>query len=332
MKYEKFRFVECEFCIESLLAHAAWTTRDRVTTNDESLGLDHMRAFIAVIETGSQVRAAKRLRVAQTTVCRHIERVQQHFGGGLFEAGASGPLSTRGVLVEQSLRTAMATLSRARDWLAAERPVLRIGFIRPMRPLVERALRGQLSSRQAQGFEVRLFELPADAQAHALERRELDIAISYNGDFAGRDGIEASLVTEEPFALVIPDRAWVDGKPSRKVLSTLLYAYSPRHLSEQLNAAADKWLEQNGLDPSRRVECALGTEIMAYAGAGHGFGFLPALWSLASHDGVVFAPIDFAATARIAAYSLQHVKPWVTELRERLSAAARAALDDFRRK
>src|SRR5215475_782568 len=92
-------------------------------TNADSLGLDHMRSFIAVVETGSQVRAAKRLRVAQTTVSRHIDRVQEHFGGGLFEAGSSGRLSTRGLIVEQAVRAAMATLSRTRDRLALDRPV-----------------------------------------------------------------------------------------------------------------------------------------------------------------------------------------------------------------
>jgi DNA-binding transcriptional LysR family regulator len=110
-----------------------------------------------------------------------------------------------------------------------------------------------------------------------------------------------------------------------------LYAYSPRYFSERLNAAGQRWLSAHGLDPLRNVECRVGAEIIAYAGAGQGFGFLPALWSMASLDGVVFAPIEFAATAKIAAYSLQHVKPWVTELREALSSAARAALLEFRK-
>jgi DNA-binding transcriptional LysR family regulator len=301
-------------------------------TNAESLGLDHMRAFIAVVETGSQAAAARRLRAQQTTISRHIKRVQEHFGGGLFVAGASGPLTTRGLLVEQSLRAAMAELSRTRDRLAVDRPVLRIGFIRAMRPLVEKALRSQVKVHGIPAFDVRLLELSNEVQARALVRRELDIAIAYAvPELATRAGIEASLVTEEPFALVIPERAWVDGRPSLAVLAPLLYAYSPRRLSNQVAEAGERWLSDHRLEPKSTVECAMGSEIIAYAGSGYGYGFLPALWSMADHEGVVFAPVaGFSATARIAAYSLQHVSPWVTRLRENLTTAAQVALQDFR--
>lgn len=146
---------------------------DDEATNADSLGLDHLRSFIAVIETGSQMRAARRLRVAQTTISRHIERIQEHFGGGLFAAGASGPLSTRGKLVEQSVRTAMTELARTRDRLAVERPVLRIGFIRPLRPLLETALRAQAGVRGGPRFDVRLLELTGELQASALTHETL---------------------------------------------------------------------------------------------------------------------------------------------------------------
>jgi DNA-binding transcriptional LysR family regulator len=300
-------------------------------TNAESLSFDHLRSFIAVVDAGNQSRAARRLRVAPATVLRHIERVQEHFGGGLFEAGSSGRLSARGQLVEQSVRVAMAELTRTRDRLALDRPVLRVGFIRPMRPLVARALRSHGKAPGATPFDVRLLELTAEAQARALELRELDIAISYaTADFEGRGGLEASMVTEEPFALVIPERALVKGKPSIAALGPLLYAHSPHRFSSQLAKAEREWLRAHRLEPARTIECELGSEIVAYAGAGEGYGFLPALWSIADHDGVVFAPIDFGTVARIAAYSLEHVTPWVTEFRDHLSAAARAALRDFR--
>jgi DNA-binding transcriptional LysR family regulator len=305
--------------------------RDNHANNAESLSLDHLRAFIAVVETGSQIRAAKRLRIGQPTVSRHIDRVQEHFGGGLFEAGASGPLSTRGLLVEQSVRAAIAELSRTRQRLAVDRPVLRIGFMRPVRPLIESALRNQARPHGVPRFDVRLLELTADMQARALARRELDIAISYAiPELAARAGIEESPVTEQPFALVVPERACVRGKLSVAALSTLVYVQSPARMSQVLADAGQQWLTQKRLTPARIVECELGSEILAYAGAGHGYGFLPALWSMERHDGAVFVPVTpFAGTAKIAAYTLQHVTPWVTRLREDLSAGARAALQAF---
>jgi len=267
----------------------------------------------------------------QSTVVRHIKRVQEHFGGGLFESGGSGPLSTRGAIVEQAFRTTMVELSRTRDRLA-ERPVLRIGFIRPMRVLVQRALCERSNARGA-SFEVSLVELTTERQARALARRELDIAICYAlPEIAERSGVEESVVTEEPIALVIPERAWVRGKPALEVLSQLTYASLPRLPTRAVTRASDKWLADHELTPKRQVECALGSEVLAYAGSGYGYGFLPALWSMGDHDDVVFAPIDGGATAKIAAYSLAHVTPMVTHLRDDLSAAARAALKSIRAK
>jgi DNA-binding transcriptional LysR family regulator len=300
-------------------------------TNADSLGLDHMRAFIAVVETGSQVQAAKRLRVAQTTVCRQIERVQEHFGGGLFERGASGGLSTRGALVEQALRTAMAVLSQTRDRLALEHPVLRIGFIRPVRSLLEAALYQRTKAATGEAFEVRLLELSSERQARALANRELDIAICYAlPELAARTDIEASLVSEQPFALVIPERAFVRGKPSASVLATLDHVRLPRRYARSAADAGERWLRDHGIAPRHSLDCELGTEIVAYAAAGRGYGFLPALWSLERYRGVVFvAAPNFGVRATIAAYSLRHVRPWVTRLRQDLSAAARAALKAF---
>jgi len=177
---------------------------------------------------GSQVRAAKRLRVQQPTISRHVQRVQDHFGGGLFEAGASGKLSTRGAIVARAERVAIAELSRTCERLATDRPVLRIGFIRPVRPLIDRALRALTRLNGNAAFDVRLLELTAEAQASALVRRELDIAVSYAiPAFATAHGVEESVVTQQqPFALVIPERAWVRGKPSTAALAQLVYADS----------------------------------------------------------------------------------------------------------
>lgn len=300
-------------------------------TNADSLGLDHLHAFLAVVEAGTQVRAAKVLRLSQGTVSRRIDRLQEHFGGGLFEAGSSGPLSARGRLVEQAAHAALAELSRTKD-LLIEGPVLRVGFIHAVRPLVERALRKLVNAHRIPDFNLRLFELSTEAQERALARNELDIAVSYaTPAIAERRGIEESLVTEEPFALVLPERAWVRGKPSSAILSSLLYAHSPRRVSSQLAAAGETWLIGHRVTPKQSIECEHGTEILAYAGSGHGFGFLPALWSIERHDGVVFAPLsDFTFSVKIAAYSRAKVNPWVTRLREDLSLAARTALRDFR--
>jgi DNA-binding transcriptional LysR family regulator len=140
-------------------------------TNDESIGVEHFQAFLAVVETGSQKQAATRLRSQQPTISRRLKRVQNHFGGGLFEAGLSGPLSTRGALVEQALRAVMTELTHTRDRLLLDHPVLRIGFIRPMRALLERALRERIKVPGIPTFDVRLLEMNAELLARACSPR-----------------------------------------------------------------------------------------------------------------------------------------------------------------
>src|SRR6202008_2200356 len=129
--------------------------------------------------------------------------------------------------------------------------------------------------------------------------RELDISISYAMEgLVERDDIEQSLVSEEPFALVIPERAWVNGKLSRAVLNQLCYAHSPRRMSALLPAAATRYLRAQRLEPIEWIECEWGSEILAYAGSGYGYGFLPAFYQTAAHSGVVFVPLpDFGFTA-----------------------------------
>jgi DNA-binding transcriptional LysR family regulator len=302
-------------------------------SNADALGLDHMRAFLAVLETGSQVRAAKQLGIAQATVCRHVERVQEHFGGGLFEAGGSGRLSARGVLVEQSVRASLAELERTRERLALEGPVLRIGFIPIVRPLVEQALRRLGRVHGIPTFDVRLLELSSEQQARALVQRELDIAISYAlPELAAREGIEQTLVSEQPYVLAVPERACPRGKLARDVLATLTYVDVSRRSSQRVFDAQERWLKEHGVAPARRVTCPHGSELLAYAASGYGYGFLPALWTTASHGGIAFVPLPpSAVTVRIAAYSLAHVAPWMARLREHLSAAARVGLEELSR-
>jgi len=303
-----------------------------MTTNADSLSLDHMRAFIALVESGTQAQAAQALRppMSQATVARYVQRVQEHFGGGLLETGGRARLTARGMIVMRSLETVIAELSQARGRVACDRPLLRIGFMRIMRPTVEHALRMALSKHD--DVEVRLFELHSEPAARTLHHRELDIAVCYAFDdlFEGESDIEMSVVTDLPIALVVPERSVMRGKLSLRTLAGLDYVHAPRRFSREIADAELDWLKENGLKPKSSIECRLGTEIIAYAATGRGYGFLPALWRTTSHEGAVFVPMpSFARAARIAAYSLPHVGPWVARFREGLLRAAHLALRDF---
>lgn len=103
-------------------------TEQRARTKADALGLAHLRAFVAVVDAGTQSEAKRGLGTSQGSVARYLKRVDEHFGGGLFERARDGrlTLSTRGKLVEQSVRAALAELTRTRDRLDPSGPVLRL--------------------------------------------------------------------------------------------------------------------------------------------------------------------------------------------------------------
>ena len=56
--------------------------------------LERIRSFLAVLEAGSVNQAANRLGVAQPTLSRHIQSLEQEIGGPLFERDTRGMLPT----------------------------------------------------------------------------------------------------------------------------------------------------------------------------------------------------------------------------------------------
>lgn len=315
------------------IAHGLPTKRvgERVramATNDDSLAFAHLRTLIAVVETGSQNKAASKLDIVQSTVGKHLSRLDAYFGAALFEPGQGARLTARGKLVEKDARKLLSELERTRARVAMNRPIVRIGFNRASRPLVERALRELVPPRETSAFDVQLFELSSEAQANKLRTGELDVGVCYVLDhlFTADDQIEELKIVAEPYALVLPERAWKQAKPNLRALSSMSYTHVPRSFSRVFDDA-ERWLHEQGLAPARRIECALATEILAYAGSGRGFGFLPALWSMVPHDGVVFARVaNFRPTATIAAYWLPNQANTVKPLLNRLPKVAREGL------
>lgn len=60
----------------------------------DQISWDHYRTFLAVLDTGSLSAAARSLGLTQPTAGRHVEALEQAFGGPLFLRGAQGLLPT----------------------------------------------------------------------------------------------------------------------------------------------------------------------------------------------------------------------------------------------
>jgi DNA-binding transcriptional LysR family regulator len=54
------------------------------------LNLVHLRSFLAVVDSGSFIEAARRLALAQSTVSQHIQRLEDCIGAPLIVRGRQG--------------------------------------------------------------------------------------------------------------------------------------------------------------------------------------------------------------------------------------------------
>ncbi|KAJ02335.1 LysR family transcriptional regulator [Sulfitobacter mediterraneus] len=142
--------------------------------------LDHIPAFHAVMTSGSLSAAARDLRLAQPTVRRHIEALEQELNTQLFTRAANGLTPT--TMAETLLPLARAVLEEAaamhraasaqKDALAG---VVRITSSRVAAAHVLPPLLSQLA-KDAPGLR---FELAATDHAEDLTRRAADIALRF---------------------------------------------------------------------------------------------------------------------------------------------------------
>jgi DNA-binding transcriptional LysR family regulator len=77
----------------------------------DQISWDHYRTFLAVLDTGSLSAAARGLGLTQPTAGRHIEALEQAFGGPLFLRGAQGLLPTEKARAMHGHARSMAAMS-----------------------------------------------------------------------------------------------------------------------------------------------------------------------------------------------------------------------------
>ena len=298
-----------------------------MATNDLNLTVRQLRAFVVMADLGSQKRAAEKINVAQATLGEYLDSVSAYFGGGLLECHPRFRLLPRGVQILPDVRRLLARLEGLRDSSA----IVRVGFNRAARPLVERAL-CSLGPHQQRGFDVELSERTSASLADQLHTGELDVCICYalRGKFHSADKVRRVDITTQAIALVTPAGAWQRKRLDPRALTELAYVHVPRSFSDSLLEHQEHWLGHCKLNPRRRIECAYATEIIAYASSGCGYGFLPALWSMTPHAGAVFTPVKgFAFRATISAYFRSRREPILQPLLAALADAAKAGLHGF---
>lgn len=167
-----------------------------------------LRTFLAVMEEGSVNRAAQRLGVAQPTISRQIQALEQEVGGQLFERGAWGVRPTD---LGFKLREEMAPVLREYDRAWAEvtanaqgrHTQLRIGYLglaaaRFLNPALTR-LRAEFPA-----LKLWLFDQTPGEQLEALREGKLDVALIGQEGAAMADDFHQRKVAQLGVCVVMP--------------------------------------------------------------------------------------------------------------------------------
>jgi DNA-binding transcriptional LysR family regulator len=170
------------------------------------MDIELARTFVEIVSTGSFIKAADRLHVAQTTVSARVRLLEQQLGRPLFVRNKAGATLTPAG--EQFLRFAPAFIQlwqRARHQVAVpegHRAVLTVGSeVSLWQPILLDWVRKMRHSHPDIALRVHV-DVPQDLITHVASGL-IDIAIMYAPEH--RPGLEIDLLMEEELILVATD-------------------------------------------------------------------------------------------------------------------------------
>jgi len=170
------------------------------------MDIELARTFVEIVSTGSFIKAADRLHVAQTTVSARVRLLEQQLGRPLFVRNKAGATLTPAG--EQFLRfapTFVQLWQRARQQVAVpegHRAVLTVGSeVSLWQPLLLEWVRKMRDSHPDIALRVHV-DVPQDLINHVASGL-VDIAIMYAPQH--RPGLEIDLLMEEELVLVTTD-------------------------------------------------------------------------------------------------------------------------------
>ncbi len=153
-----------------------------VTQMLEQLGLHHLRALDAILETGNVTRAAAQLGLSQSAISHQLSRLRDVIGDPLVVRARGGVVPTpRAAAMAAPIRRALAELEHAiapeRAWDArtAQRR-FRLAMPEHYAPVVLTELLPRLE-KEARGIDLHLHPVPAGNIGPALEAGRVDLVL-----------------------------------------------------------------------------------------------------------------------------------------------------------
>jgi DNA-binding transcriptional LysR family regulator len=259
--------------------------------------LREIGSVLVVMEEGSVNRAAKRLGMAQPTLSRHIQALEQELGAPLFERGAWGMRATDfGYFVRDRfgplVRDYELAMAEGLAFAKGRHGQLRVGFIgsaaaRHLNPALA------VLKRELPSLKLFLFDQTPFEQLQALREGKIDVAIigqeaAAQGDefyqrCAARLGVHAALPADHPLV----------GKVSLRLADLRSERFIG--VSEEAVPGRNAWITalcaKSGFRPRFIANTASVAETFALVSGENAVSLIPAYWDGPPPPGVMFVPV-----------------------------------------
>jgi DNA-binding transcriptional LysR family regulator len=186
-----------------LRSHATTSAATQPPPFHDALELRHLRTFVAVAETLNISEAARRLRVTQPALSRHIQSLEHIVGHPLFIRHRNGlQLTAAGVTLrdhgDKALAAVDAALRNARGAESTGETVVRLGYygISVWANLLAPAV--EMFGRKFPHVTLNMVEQSSVYLAAGLKEGELDVALLGSGDYDRIPGVVTEVACTVP--------------------------------------------------------------------------------------------------------------------------------------
>ncbi|MFS8086327.1 MAG: LysR family transcriptional regulator [Acidobacteriota bacterium] len=176
-------------------------------TPRESLPFDFrsLEIFLAVAETGSFTEAGNRLGLTQSAISQTIGQLERELQVVLIDRKSRPPtLTVSGTVLRQHahalLEEARRVVSAIRESVSAKLPIVRIGLIESLFPVLAPVLGVEL---RPYAHQLSMLSGLSFFHRQALLQRSIDISITPEPMYE-LDGLERFVLLQEPFVLLLP--------------------------------------------------------------------------------------------------------------------------------
>ena len=200
--------------------------------------LRSLEIFLEVAETGNFTEAGKHLGLTQSAISQTISQLEREFQVALIDRKSKPPtLTIAGTVLrkqaQELLEEARRVLATVRESMSAKLPIVRIGLIESLFPLLAPVLGIEL---RAYAEQLSILSGFSYFQRQALLQRDIDIAITPEPMF-DVDGLDRFALLHEPFILLLPvSRRGKDNSDLARIAAELPFIwYTDRsHMGHQV--------------------------------------------------------------------------------------------------